>query len=424
MQDRKHHPTQSLSRGHRGLLLPTHHGRYLALLLRLILLVPGSGCEEKKQAPTAVPPPEVEVVQVIQQDVPVHAEWIGTTDGLVNAKIRAQVSGYLLKQTYKEGTTVKKGDLLFEIDPRPFKAAFDQAVAQLAIAKARLGKTELDVKRYTPLAKESAISQQELDDAVQANLAAKAGVQSAQAAVEQAQLNLDFTRIVSPIDGIAGTAIVQIGDLVGPTSTSELTTVSTVNPIKVNFPISEREYLDAVQSREHPGRKQSTAADMPLQLILADGSVFPQPGRFSFADRQVDVKTGTIGVSALFANPGDILRPGQYARIRALTETKPNALLIPQRAVTELQGGYQVAVVGPDNKVAIRNVKAGQRVGSLWVIDEGLKPGERVVMEGVQKVREGQAVTPKAAPAEAQSGSETSPSPGKDPAPAPATKKE
>ncbi len=420
MQDIEFHPRSSSCRPRRS---GPHRGWFPNLLLGVFLLIV-AGCEEKKQAPAAAPPPEVEVVQVIQQDVPVYAEWIGTTDGLVNAKIRAQVSGYLLKQTYKEGTTVKKGDLLFEIDPRPFKAALDQAVAQLAIARAKLGKTELDVKRYTPLARESAISQQELDDAVQANLAAKAGVQSAQAAVEQAQLNLDFTRIVSPIDGIAGTAIVQIGDLVGPTSTGELTTVSTVNPIKVNFPISEQEYMNAVQSRERTEQKQSAAADMPLEAILADGSVFPQPGKLSYADRQVDVKTGTIQVAALFPNPGNILRPGQFARVRALTETKQNAILVPQRSVTELQGSFQVAVVGPDNKVSIRNVKAAERVGSLWVIDDGLKPGERVVMEGVQKVRDGQVVTPKEVAAELQPGSDTSPSSATKAVSAPAARKE
>ena len=424
MQDQKTHRKQQAGRGRRARPLQTQRYWLLCFLVSIAVLALGAGCEEKKQAPVAAQPPEVEVVQVLQQDVPIFAEWIGTTDGLVNAKIRAQVSGYLLKQTYKEGTTVKKGDLLFEIDPRPFKAAFDQAVAQLAIAKARFGKTELDVKRYTPLAKESAISQQELDDAIQANLGAKASVQSAEAAVEQARLNLDFTRIISPIDGIAGTAIVQIGDLVGPSSANELTTVSTVNPIKVNFPISEQEYMGAVQSRERTGRKQSAAGDMVLELILADGSMFPQPGKLSFADRQVDVKTGTIRVAALFPNPGDILRPGQFARVRALTEIRQNALLVPQRAVTELQGGFQVAVVGPDNKVTIRNVKASERVGSLWVIDEGLKPGDRIVMEGVQKVREGQAVTPKAAAAELQPGPATSPSSATKPAPAPAAKKE
>ncbi len=424
MQDEKILRKPQSGRGCRLHPLLTRQYKLLCFLVSIAVLALGAGCEEKKQTPVAAQPPEVEVVQVLQQDVPIFAEWIGTTDGLVNAKIRAQVSGYLLKQTYQEGKTVKKGELLFEIDPRPFKAALDQATAQLAMAKARLGKTELDVKRYTPLAREKAISQQELDDAVQANLAAKGGVQSAEAAVEQARLNLDFTRIVSPIAGIAGTAIVQLGDLVGPSATSELTTVSTVNPIKVYFPISEQEYMDFVQSRERTGRRQSKASDMVLELILADGSVFPQPGKLSFADRQVDVKTGTIRVAALFPNPEDILRPGQYARVRALTETRQNALLVPQRAVTELQGGFQVAVVGPDNKVTIRNVKASARVGSLWVVDEGLKPGERVVMEGVQKVREGQAVTPKAAAAELQSGPGTSPSSSTKPAPAPAAKKE
>ena len=423
MQDEKVLRKQESGRVRRLHTLLTRQRQLLGFLMSLSLLVFGGGCEEKKQAPVAAQPPEVEVVQVLQQDVPIYAEWIGTTDGLVNAKIRAQVSGYLLRQAYQEGTTVKKGALLFEIDPRPFRAALDQATAQLAMAKAKLGKTELDVKRYTPLAREKAISQQELDDAVQANLAAKGGVQSAEAAVEQARLNLDFTRIVSPIDGIAGTAIVQLGDLVGPSTTSELTTVSTVNPIKVNFPISEQEYMDFVQSRERTGRRQSKGSDMVLELILANGSVFPQPGKLSYADRQVDVKTGTIRVAALFPNPGDILRPGQYARVRALTETRQNALLVPQRSVTELQGGFQVAVVGPDNKVAIRNVKAGERLGSLWVIDEGLKPGERVVVEGVQKVKEGQTVIPKPA-AELQSGPGTSPSSATKPAPAPAAKKE
>jgi len=409
---------------HRLASLQAPQRRLLYFLVSIFVLAFGAGCEEKKQTPAAAQPPEVEVAQVTQQDVPIYSEWIGTTDGLVNAKIRAQVSGYLLRQAYKEGKTVKKGDLLFEIDPRPFKAALDQAVAQLAIAKAKLGKTELDVKRYTPLARDKAISQEELDNAVQANLAAKAGVQSAEASMEQAKLNLDFTRIVSPIDGIAGTSIVQIGDLVGPGTTSELTTVSTVNPIKVLFPISEGEHMEAMQDSERTGRTASdTASHVVLELILADGSVFPQRGKFYFADRQVDVKTGTLRIAALFPNPGDILRPGQFARIRALRGTRQNALLVPQRSVTELQGGFQVAVVGPDNKVSIRNVKAGERVGSQWVIAEGLKPGERVVVEGVQKVREGQVVTPKTA-AELQSGPGTSPSSEKKPSPAPAGKKE
>ena len=424
MQDEKIFRRQESARRRRFYPLLTRRHRLFCVLMSVPLLVLGAGCEEKKQAPAAAQPPEVAVVQVTQADVPFYSEWIGTTDGLVNAKIRAQVSGYLLKQVYQEGKTVKKGDLLFEIDPRPFKAALDQATAQLAMAKAKLGKTELDVKRYTPLARESAISQQELDDAVQANLAAKGGVQSAEAAVEQARLNLDFTRIVSPIDGIAGTSIVQLGDLVGPSTTSELTSVSTVNPIKVLFPISEKEYMEAVRGKDQAGRTQSVDSDIVLDLILADGSVFPQRGKLYFADRQVDVKTGTIRLAALFPNPGDMLRPGQFARVRALRGTRQNALLVPQRSVTELQGGFQVAVVGPDNKVTIRNVKAGERVGSQWVIDEGLKPGERVVVEGVQKVREGQMVNPKPADADPQSGSGTLPSPDKKSAPASAAKKE
>jgi RND family efflux transporter MFP subunit len=403
--------------------LPRH--LFVGIFLAAFSVAFIGGCEQKKEAPVAAaPPPEVEVTNVLQKDVPIYSEWVGTTDGLVNAKIRAQVTGYLAKQDYKEGSQVKKGDLLFEIDPRPFKAALDQAEAQLAQAKAKLGKTELDVKRYTPLARESAISQQELDDAIQANLAAKAGVESAQATVEQARLNLSFTRITSPIDGIAGTANAQIGDLVGPSQIGELTTVSTVNPIKVYFPISEQEYMEAARDMAKAGRSLNEPAKTDLELILADGSVFPQKGTFSFAERQVDVKTGTIRVAALFPNPGDILRPGQFARVRALRQVKKDALLIPQRAVTELQGKFLVAVVGADNKVSIRPVKAANRVDSLWVIDEGLKPGDRVVVEGVQKVKEGQAVNPKVVEAESQTTPTSSPKPEAKPASTPTTKKE
>ncbi len=384
----------------------------------LIVLVAGLAEKTLAQAP---PVAEVEVMTVTQKDVPVYSEWIGTTEGLVNAKIRAQVTGYLSSQDYKEGAVVKKGDLLFEIDPRTFKAALDQAVAQLAIAKARLGKTELDVKRYRPLAKESAISQQELDDAVQANLAAKAGVQAAEANVEAAKLNLSFTRITSPVDGIAGSANAQIGDLVGPTQTGELTTVSTVDPIKVYFPISEQEYMALV--RESDKTKAQTERQK-LELILADGSVYTHKGDFSFAERQVDVKTGTIRLAAVFANPGNILRPGQYGRVRAVLDTKKGALMIPQRAVTELQGSYQVAVVGPDNKVDIRPVKTGERIDNLWVITSGLKPGERVVVEGVQKVKQGMVVSPKAVEAEPKTQSAAPPKPEAKPASTPAPKKD
>jgi membrane fusion protein (multidrug efflux system) len=361
-----------------------------------------AGLEAKVLAQVSAP--EVEVVTVTHKDVPVYSEWVGTTEGLVNAKIRAQVTGYLSSQVYKEGASVKKGDLLFEIDPRTFQAALDQAQAQLTMAKAKLGKTELDVKRYRPLAKESAISQQELDDAVQANLSAKGGVQAAEANVEQARLNLSFTRITSPVDGIAGSANAQIGDLVGPTQTGELTTVSTVDPIKVYFPISEQEYMTMAQTLA-----KTDAEHTKGELILADGKVYPHKGEFSYADRQVDVKTGTIRLATLFPNPGNILRPGQYGRVRAVTDTKKGAIMVPQRAVMELQGSYQVAVVGPDNKVSIRSVKTGERVDNLWVITSGLKPGERVIVEGVQKVKEGVLVNPK--PMEAESKPEAKPGP-------------
>ncbi len=366
----------------------------LGFLLILLIAAFASGCEQKKEAPAAVEAPEVDFANVIQKDVPIYSEWVGTTDGLVNAKIRAQVSGYLLKQNYTEGNAVKKGDLLFEIDSRPFKAALDQANGQLAQAKARLGKTELDVRRYTPLAKEGAISKQELDDAIQANLATNAAVHSAEAQVEQARLNLSFTKITSPIDGIAGAANAQIGDLVGPQQANELTTVSTIDPIKVYFAISEREYLSFA---EKINKAEARTREAILDLILANESVYPHKGRLSYADRQVDVKTGTIRIAALFPNPGNLLRPGQFARVRAHLETRENAMLVPQRSVTELQGSYQLAVVGSDNKVQIRPIKTGGRIDNLWIINDGLKPGERVIVEGIQKVRDGQVVRPKSA---------------------------
>ncbi|NSW86218.1 MAG: efflux RND transporter periplasmic adaptor subunit [Syntrophobacteraceae bacterium] len=388
----------------------------------LFILIVGLKETVPAQTQTA-PVPEVEVMPVVQKDVPVYSEWVGTTEGLVNANIRAQVTGYLFKQVYKEGQSVKKNDLLFEIDPRTFQAALDRAEAQLAIARARLGKTELDVKRYRPLAKESAISQQELDDAVQANLAAKAGVQAAQAEVEQAKLSLGFTKITSPVDGIAGSANAQIGDLVGPTQTGELTTVSTVDPIKVYFPISEQEYMALAREAAKAGSKADSERS-ELELILADGSVHPEKGEFSFAERQVDVKTGTIRIAALFPNPGNLLRPGQYARVRAVLTTTKGALMIPQRAVMELQGNYQVAVVGADNKVNIRPIKTGERVGNLWVITSGLQAGERVVVEGLQKVKEGMVVNPKVVEAKSSPRSVSSPAPEAKPAPTQAPKKE
>ena len=363
------------------------------------------GCQ-KSQQPTS-PPPDVEVVEVMQRDVPISKEWVGTLDGLVNAQIRPQVTGYLLRQNYKDGSFVKKGELMFEIDPRTFRAALDQAKGQLANAEQQLAqaeanqvKAQLDVNRFTPLAKEQAIPQQDLDNAVQNNLAAQASVRAAKgqidaakAQVDAAQLNLGFTKVVSLIDGIAGIAQAQIGDLAGPTSL--LTTVSTVDPIKVYFPVSERGYLDYVKENPDAAKRAAQEREMGLQLILADGSLYPHKGTFSFADREVDVKTGTLRLQGLFPNPGNILRPGQFARVRAITTTRKGALLVPQRAVTELQGNYQVAVVGNDNKVSIRPVKVGERVGTEWIIEEGLKPGEKVVAEGTQRVKAGMTVDPK-----------------------------
>ena len=352
--------------------------------------------------------PDVEVVPVEQKDVPIYGEWIGTLDGFTNADVRAQVTGYLMRQAYQEGAFVRKGQLLFQIDPRPFQAALDQAAGQLAQAKASLanaqavqGRTQLDVERYTPLAKEQAASQQDLDNSVQNNLAAKATVataeaqiKTAEAALETAQINLDFTRLVAPIDGIAGQAQLQVGALVN-LSSGPVTSVSTVEPIKVYFTVGEPQYL--AWRRRFPTEASRLEADknLRLQLILADGSVYPHDGTFYFADRQVDVGTGAIRIAGLFPNPGNILRPGGYGKVRAVIRLQHDALLVPQRAVTELQGGYQVAVVGGDDKVSVRTVTVGDRVGNEWVIAEGLKSGERVVAEGVQKVRQGAHVNPK-----------------------------
>jgi RND family efflux transporter MFP subunit len=352
--------------------------------------------------------PDVEVVQVEQRDVPIFGEWIGTLDGFTNADVRAQVTGYLLRQGYQEGAFVKKGQLLFEIDPRPFQAALDQAEGQLAQARAQLatavavqGRTQLDVERYTPLAKEQAASQQDLDNAVQNNLAAKATVETAQAliktdeaAVETAKINLDFTRLAAPIDGIAGQAQLQVGALVN-LSSGPVTSVSTVDPIKVYFTVGEPQYL--AWRKRFPTETTRLAADknLRLELILADGSTYAHEGTFYFADRQVNESTGAIRLAGLFPNPESILRPGGYGKVRAVIRVQQDALLVPQRAVSELQGGYQVAAVDGDNKVNIRTVKVGDRVGSQWIIADGLKPGERVVAEGIQKVRPGAPVNPK-----------------------------
>jgi membrane fusion protein, multidrug efflux system len=347
-----------------------------------------AGCAKK--ADQAPPPPDVNVVAVQQRDVPVTREWVGYLDGFVNAQIRAQVTGYLVKQDYKEGSAVKKGDLLFEIDPRPFEALLSQAQGALGQAQAQLGKADEDVKRYTPLAQDKAISQQELDDAVQVHLAAVASGASAQAGVDQARLNLSFTRIVSPVDGIAGIATAQIGDLVGP-STGALAMVSDVDPIKAYFPISEQAYLEF---RGRDPNAPSIPAGIAFVLILADGSTYPLPGTFYAIDSTVDANTGTLKVVAVFPNPRGLLRPGQYARVRAVVSTEKGALVVPVRAISELQGSYQVATVDAENHAHIVTVTTGTQVGADEVVESGLHPGDRVVLDGVQKVKDGAPVNP------------------------------
>jgi membrane fusion protein (multidrug efflux system) len=373
-------------------------------------------------------PPEVEVAAVQQRDLPIEREWVGTLDGMVNAAIKAQVAGYLLKQNYAEGSFVRQGQLLFEIDARPFQAAADQASGQLAQARAQVAqaqagllqsesqlaaaqanqrKAQLDEDRYVPLAKQEAITQQDLDNARQNNQALKAQVAAAQAQVETAKaqieasraavaaaaatletanVNLGFTRLISPIDGIAGVATVQVGNLVGPAG-GAVTTVSTLDPVKANFTVSEQEYLALTRA--------DALQHLQLELVLADGTVYPQKGRFSFADRQVDPATGAIQLTGLFPNPGNTLRPGQYAKVRAAIGIRTGALLVPQRAVTDTQGNYLVAVVDPNNTIRFANVKVGDRIGSNWIVEEGLKPGERVVTDGLFHIAPGAPVNPK-----------------------------
>jgi len=367
--------------------------RFFSVTIMMLTLVM-AGCKPALHAPQAGPP-DVLVADVVQKDVPIYGDWIGTLDGMVNAKIHAQVSGYLQTQNYKEGELVHKGDLLFEIDPRPFQAALDKAKGELDQARANLDLTAIDVKRYTPLAKDNAISQQELDNAIQSNKGAQAALETSQAAVKQAELNLEFTKITSPIDGIAGIAEAQVGDLMGP-SGSDLTAVSTVDPIKVYFPISEQEYMLAMENRMAQGRGDDNShTTNTLELILANGETYPHKGTIILADRQVNIKTGTIRIAGVFPNPHWILRPGQYAHVRLPIKMLTGALLVPQRAVAETQGSYHVVVVDKDNKVSIRTVQTGERSGSFWIITKGLNPGERVVVEGMQKARPGAVVNPK-----------------------------
>ncbi len=382
--------------------------RFALPCLAGISLLALTGCQQKA-APGPPPPPEVGVTTAIQRNVETYGDWVAVMDGYVNAQIEPQVSGYLIKQDYREGSVVYKGQVLFEIDPRPFQATLDQAKGQLAQAQGQLAQAEaslglavINLNRDTPLAEARAIAKSQLDNDTQtkaqdeaAVATAKATIQSAQATIETAELNLGFTKVRSLVDGIAGQAAIQIGNLVN--TQSVLTTVSQVNPIKAYFPISEQEYLQ-VSRRINPGAsgdwlKNSSA--IPLQLTLADGTIFKHSGHIIFADRNVDTQTGTIRIVGAFPNPGNLLRPGSYGKIRASTGINHDAVLIPQRAVTEFQGGYQVAVVGPGNKVAIRNVKVGAREGQMWIIQDGLKAGEEVVSEGASKVRDGVQVNPK-----------------------------
>jgi RND family efflux transporter MFP subunit len=364
---------------------------FSALLSAAVL---SGGCGDTTAAPPPAKPPQVSVIAVTPERVALTSEWIATLDGYVNAQIRPQVSGYLIRRNYEEGALVRRGQVLFEIDARPLEAALAQARAQLGEAQAQRGKTERDLARDRPLADQRAIAQSQLDNDVQANLAAQAAVKSAEAAVDTAQLNVEFTRVTSLVDGVAAIATAQIGDLVGPATL--LTTVSQIDPVKAYFPISEQEYLQvAARINGSHGRHGEAPwqSGTGLTLALADGTIYPRQGSFLAADREIDARTGTIRISAAFPNPDRVLRPGQYGRVRAETRVRTDALLVPQRAVTELQGSFQVRVVDGSNRIATRTVTPGERVGSRWIIDQGLEPGARVVVEAVQ-ARDGTVVNP------------------------------
>ena len=365
----------------------------LPRLIRRVLLsgslVIAGGCSGSKAA-APPPPPDVEVATVVERDTPIYSEWVASLDGSVNADIQPRVSGYIIKQNYRDGAPVRKGEVLFEIDPRPFKAALDYATAQLAQAEAQLGKATLDVERDTPLAEARAIAKSQLDTEVHAKRGAEASVMAAKAHVEQAELDLEFTRVTSLVSGIAGIARVQIGNLVGPASI--LTSVSQVDPIKAYFTVSEQVFVEFHRRFPTEQSVEEQRKRMPLQLILGDGQVYEHTGRISFADREVNPATGTIRIAGFFPNPSNLLRPGGYGRVRLSVRTVPGARLVPQRAVTELQGSHQVAVVDNGNKVSIRPVTVGDRVGNFWIVTDGLKAGERVIVEGLLKVRDGSVV--------------------------------
>lgn len=355
----------------------------LGVLIMVLTITNGCSSSAEKPAP---PPPGVTVTPAIQRDVPIHQEWVGTMAGNVDADIRPKVEGFLLARLYTEGSYVAKGTPIFRLDGRQARAAVEQAEGNLALAHAALGQAEIDVRRYTPLVAKKAVSQAELDKALSSESAAKAGVDAHQAAVDNAKLNLGWTTVTSPISGIAGISKVQVGDLMTPTTT--MTTISSVNPIYVDVNVAEQDYLRFV--REKTGR----SAGQNLQLILGDGTVYAHRGRALFVNREVDSRTGTIQVRGEFPNPGNVLRPGQYARIRAVTELRKSAILIPQQAVSELQGVYQIGVVGADNKVTIKTVKLGPQFGDMWVVESGLAAGENVVVDGLQRIKTGMTVAP------------------------------
>jgi len=357
------------------------------------LLALGAAAACKRATPPAErPPSEVVVTSVVQRDVPIYGEFVGSLAGYVNATIRPQVKGYLLSREYPEGSSVEKGALLFQIDPRQFQASLDEALGSLGEARAMLGKSEIDVKRFTPLVKQGAVSQQELDNAVQARERNRAAMSVAQANVEQARLDLGWTKVTSPISGIAGIAVAQIGDLVSPQTV--LTTVSQLDPIKVEFPISEQEYLMLAQARHIADGETWRGHPDTLELTLANGKTYPHRGTPFVIGREVDPRTGTILIEGRFPNPGNLLRPGQFARVRATIRTADGALLVPQRAVRDVQGSSEVLVVGSGDVVEVRPVTMGERSGTQWIVTKGLRAGERIVVEGLQKVRGGSVVKP------------------------------